>query len=87
MKPGGTALQGDESAVKLLVAHVLKPLYGFLPVPRRQESALVRGSRAGDHARAPCVICRAYDSVRAQNNIFGWLTGLARNEIQRVPPA
>lgn len=77
------ALQGDESAVKLLLAHVLQPLYRFClyRVGKNQhwceevvQETMLRALR--DLAR--------YDPLRAQNNIFPWLTGLARNEIQRV---
>jgi RNA polymerase sigma-70 factor (ECF subfamily) len=77
------ALQGDETAVKLLLAHVLKPLYGFClyRVGKNQhwceeivQETMLRALR--DLA--------AYEPSRAGNNVFPWLTGLARNEIQRV---
>jgi RNA polymerase sigma-70 factor (ECF subfamily) len=77
------AIQGDETAVKQLLAHVLKPLYGFClyRVGKNQhwceevvQETMLRALR--DLA--------AYEPSRAGNNVFPWLTGLARNEIQRV---
>jgi RNA polymerase sigma-70 factor (ECF subfamily) len=77
------ALQGDASAVQMLLAHVLKPLYAFClyRVSKNQhwceevvQETMLRALR--DLAN--------YDPPRAKNNIFPWLTGLARNEIQRV---
>jgi RNA polymerase sigma-70 factor (ECF subfamily) len=77
------ALQGDETAFKVLLEHVLKPLYGFClyRVGKNQhwceevvQETMMRALR--DLA--------AYEPSRAGNNVFPWLTGLARNEIQRV---
>jgi RNA polymerase sigma-70 factor (ECF subfamily) len=77
------ALQGDETAVKVLLEYVLKPLYGFClyRVGKNQhwceevvQETMLRALR--DLA--------AYEPSRAGNNVFPWLTGLARNEIQRV---
>jgi RNA polymerase sigma-70 factor, ECF subfamily len=77
------ALQGDEAAVQMLLAHVLKPLYAFClyRVGKNQhwceevvQETMLRAIR--DLA--------AYDPQRARNNILPWLIGLARNEIQRV---
>jgi RNA polymerase sigma-70 factor (ECF subfamily) len=77
------ALQGDETAVKVLLEYVLKPLYGFClyRVGKNQhwceevvQETMMRALR--DLA--------AYEPSRAGNNVFPWLTGLARNEIQRV---
>jgi RNA polymerase sigma factor (sigma-70 family) len=77
------AIQGDEAAVKQLLAYVLKPLYGFClyRVGKNQhwceeivQETMLRALR--DLA--------AYEPSRAGNNVFPWLTGLARNEIQRV---
>jgi DNA-directed RNA polymerase specialized sigma24 family protein len=77
------ALHGDASAVQTLLEHVLNPLYAFClyRVGKNQhwceevvQETMLRGLR--DLAQ--------YDPARARNNIFPWLTGLARNEIQRV---
>ena len=77
------ALAGDPSAVKTLVQSVLQPLYSFClyRVGKNQhwceevvQETMLRALR--DLAN--------YEPARANNNIFPWLTGLARNEIQRV---
>lgn len=77
------ALQGEPAAVKLLLEQILQPLYGFClyRVARNRhwceevvQETMLRALR--DLAN--------YDPPRARNNIFPWLTGLARNEIQRV---
>jgi RNA polymerase sigma-70 factor (ECF subfamily) len=77
------ALRGDESAIAKLTSSVLQPLYSFClyRVGRNQhlceevvQETLLRALR--DLAN--------YQPSRANNNIFPWLTGLARNEIQRV---
>lgn len=77
------ALRGDGAAIHKFTAAVIQPLYGFClyRVGRNQhlceevvQETLMRALRELDH----------YQPGRAQNNIFPWLTGLARNEIQRV---
>jgi RNA polymerase sigma-70 factor (ECF subfamily) len=77
------ALHGDADAVKCLAAAVAQPLFGFCfyRVGRNRhlceevvQETLLRALRELDH----------YDPDRANNNIFPWLTGLARNEIHRV---
>jgi RNA polymerase sigma-70 factor, ECF subfamily len=77
------ALRGDEAAIKILAGEILQPLYGFClyRVGRNQhlceevvQETLLRALRE----------LRNYVPDRAQNNIFPWITGLARNEIQRV---
>lgn len=77
------ALGGDAVAVQSLLEHVLQPLYSFClyRVGKNQhwceevvQETMLRGLRD----------LRSYDPPRARNNIFPWLTGLARNEIQRV---
>jgi RNA polymerase sigma-70 factor (ECF subfamily) len=77
------ALQGDEAAVQTLLANVLQPLYGFClyRVGKNRhwceevvQETMLRALRDLPH----------YDPRRANHNIFPWLTGLARNEIQRV---
>ena len=77
------ALQGNEAAVKLMLQQVLQPLYGFClnRVGRNRhwceeivQETMLRALR--DLAN--------YAPARSDNNLFPWLTGLARNEIQRV---
>ena len=77
------ALQGSPAAVTTLLEQVLTPLYNFClyRVGKNQhwcedvvQETMLRALR--DLAN--------YDPARADNNIFPWLTGLARNEIQRV---
>jgi RNA polymerase sigma-70 factor (ECF subfamily) len=77
------ALAGDGDAVTALAEAVLQPLYAFClyRVGRNRhlceevvQETLVRAIRDLDR----------YEPERAGNNIFPWLTGLARNEIHRV---
>jgi RNA polymerase sigma-70 factor (ECF subfamily) len=77
------ALTGDADAVRKLPEAVLQPLFCFCfyRVGRNRhlceevvQETLLRALRDLDH----------YDPARAGNNIFPWLTGLARNEIHRV---
>jgi RNA polymerase sigma-70 factor (ECF subfamily) len=77
------ALQGDAEAVRLLAEAVMQPLYAFClyrvggDTYRCEEvvqETLVRAIR--DLER--------YDPTRCGDNIFPWITGLARNEISRV---
>ena len=77
------ALAGESAAVGALADEALGPLYAFClyRVGRDRhlceevvQETLVRAIRSlGD-----------YDPVRSAGNAFGWLTGLARNEIRRV---
>ncbi|MFO0966601.1 MAG: sigma-70 family RNA polymerase sigma factor [Gemmataceae bacterium] len=77
------ALAGEPAAIEKLTAAVLAPLYSFClyRVGRNQhlceevvQETLFRALRD----------LKNYEPARASNNIFPWLTGLARNEIQRV---
>lgn len=77
------ALRGDEAALKRLTAELLPSLYRFClyRVGRNQhfceevvQETLLRALRE----------LSRYEPVRSGGNIFPWLTGLARNEIQRV---
>lgn len=77
------ALQGDAAAVRRLAAAVLQPLYCFClyRVGRNPhlceevvQETMLKAIRQLKH----------YEPERANNNIFPWLTGLARNEIQRL---
>jgi DNA-directed RNA polymerase specialized sigma24 family protein len=78
-----SAMSGDADAVKCLAAAVVQPLFGFCfyRVGRNRhlceevvQETLLRALRELDH----------YDPERANNNIFPWMSGLARNEIHRV---
>ena len=77
------AVRGDAGAVKQLAGAVLQPLYSFClyRVGRNQhlceevvQETMLRAIRD----------LKNYEPARAHNNIFPWLTGLARNEIQRI---
>jgi RNA polymerase sigma-70 factor (ECF subfamily) len=77
------ALAGDAEAVEALAAAALEPLYRFClyRVGRNQhlcedvvQETLVRAIRQIDR----------YDPARSGGDVFGWLTGLARNEIRRA---
>jgi RNA polymerase sigma factor (sigma-70 family) len=77
------ALRGDANAITGLAGSALQPLYRFCfyRVGRNRhlceevvQETLFRALRD----------LRQYDPRRAGNNIFPWLTGLARNEIHRT---
>jgi len=77
------ALLGDRDAIKTLAEAALPSLYDFTlyRVGRDRhlceevvQETLVRAIRELDH----------YEPSRAGDNIFPWLSGLARNEITRV---
>ena len=77
------ALRGDGAAVQMMADALLEPLFRFClyRVGRNRhlceevvQETLVRALRDLDH----------YDPPRANNNIFPWVTGLARNEIHRA---
>ncbi len=77
------ALRGDADAVRLMADAALGPLYSF---------CLYRVGR-DRHACEEVVqetLLRAirdlekYDPARSDGQLFGWLTGLARNEIRKV---
>jgi RNA polymerase sigma-70 factor (ECF subfamily) len=77
------ALRGEEAALQQFLAAVLQPLYGFClyRVGRNQhlceevvQETLLRALRDLGN----------YDPVRGNGNVLPWLTGLARNEIQRA---
>jgi RNA polymerase sigma-70 factor (ECF subfamily) len=76
-------LAGDTQAIQLLADAAIKPLFSFClyRVGRNRElceevvqETLVRAIREIEH----------YDPARSSEDIFPWLTGLARNEIHRV---
>jgi RNA polymerase sigma-70 factor, ECF subfamily len=77
------ALNGEESAIKTLLAEVLQPLYGFclyrVGKNRHWCEEVVQETMLRALNDLP-----SYEPNRSGNNIFPWLVGLARNEIQRV---
>jgi len=77
------AVRGDAAAIQLLADNAITPLFLFClyRVGRNRhvcedvvQETLVQAIRN----------IRQYDPLRCANNIFGWLTGLARNHIHRV---
>lgn len=76
------ALQGDEDAVRRLADAALGPLWSFCLYR-------VGGNRHTCEEVVQETLLRAlrdldtYEPERAEGCIFGWLTGLARNEIRR----
>ena len=77
------ALSGDSGAVKTLVEDALQPLYAFCLYRVGRNRALCEEVVQETLVRAIRELDR-YDPSRAGDNIFPWLTGLARNEISRV---
>jgi RNA polymerase sigma-70 factor (ECF subfamily) len=77
------ALAGDASAVTALTAAVLTPLYHFCLYRVGRNRHLCEEVVQETLLRALRDLER-YEPERAGGNIFPWLTGLARNEIQRV---
>lgn len=77
------ALSGEPPAVQLLADSALLPLFRFC-------FHRVGGDRHKCEEVVQETLLRSlrelanYDPERARNNIFPWLTGLARNEIHRV---
>jgi RNA polymerase sigma-70 factor (ECF subfamily) len=77
------ALEGDTEAVRQLATAMLPPLYHFClyrvgkDVHRCEEVVQETLARALEQLEQ-------YDPARCNDNIFPWLTGLARNEINRV---
>ncbi len=75
------ALAGDENAVAQLVQHTINPLFAFC-------LHRLRGDRHLCEEVVQEVLFRAlrelpkYEPHRAENKIFPWLQGLARNEIR-----
>ncbi len=77
------ALAGQADAIALLAEHVLQPLYRFCFYrvgrdPHRCEDVVQETL-----ARAIAQLAQ-YDPQRSGGRIFGWLAGLARNEIRRA---
>jgi RNA polymerase sigma-70 factor, ECF subfamily len=77
------ALAGDADAVKALADAVLEPLYRFCLYRVGRNAHLCEEVVQETLVRALRDLER-YDPGRSGDNIFPWLTGLARNEISRV---
>lgn len=77
------ALAGDERAVTLLATHALEPLFRFCYHRLGHNRAL-----AEDVVQETMVVAierlEAYDPSRSEGRIWGWISGLARNEIRRA---
>lgn len=77
------ALSGDSAAVQTLAEDALQPLYAFCLYRVGRNRALCEEVVQETLVRAIRELDR-YDPARAGDNVFPWLTGLARNEISRV---
>jgi RNA polymerase sigma-70 factor (ECF subfamily) len=77
------ALAGNADAVTALTGGVLTPLYHFCLYRVGRNRHLCEEVVQETLLRALRDLER-YEPERAGNNIFPWLTGLARNEIQRA---
>jgi RNA polymerase sigma-70 factor (ECF subfamily) len=77
------ALQGDADAVQAMTDAVLQPLYAFCLYRVGRNCHLCEEVVQETLLRALRDLAN-YEPARANNNIFPWLTGLARNEIHRV---
>jgi RNA polymerase sigma-70 factor (ECF subfamily) len=77
------ALAGDADAVTALAQAVLRPLYGFCLYRVGGNRHLCEEVVQETLVRALRDLER-YEPARAADNIFPWLTGLARNEIHRT---
>ncbi len=77
------ALRGDPAAVKELAAAVLEPLFRFCLYRVAHNRHLCEEVVQETLLRALRDL-ESYEPARANGNIFTWLIGLARNEIQRV---
>jgi RNA polymerase sigma-70 factor, ECF subfamily len=77
------ALAGDVAAVALLAETMLEPLYAFC-LYRVGKSRHVCEEVVQDTLLRAIRELGNYEPARSQNNIFPWLTGLARNEIHRA---
>jgi RNA polymerase sigma-70 factor (ECF subfamily) len=77
------ALAGDPEAVATLTDEVLTPLYHFCLYRVGRDTHLCEEVVQETLVRALRDLGN-YDPKRCADNIFPWLTGLARNEITRV---
>lgn len=77
------ALRGDPQAVDVLAEAALQPLYRFCLYRVGQDRHLC------EDVVQETLVCaigqlEQYDPLRCGDDIFPWLTGLARNEIRRA---
>lgn len=79
----GAALAGDGEAIDRLARDALEPLYRFCLYRIGQNRHLCEEVVQETMVRAIRQLDR-YEPARAGGDIFGWLTGLARNEIRRA---
>ena len=77
------ALAGDGEAIDRLARDALEPLYRFCLYRIGQDRHLCEEVVQETMVRAIRQLDR-YEPARAGGDIFGWLTGLARNEIRRA---
>lgn len=77
------ALAGDADSVKAFTQAVVQPLYRFCFYRVGRNTHLCEEVVQETLVRALREL-RQYEPARAANNIFPWITGLARNEIHRV---
>jgi RNA polymerase sigma-70 factor (ECF subfamily) len=77
------ALEGDPEAVRALAGAVLQPLYSFCFYRVGRNCHLCEEVVQETMVR-PIRDLQCYEPARARNNIWPWLTGLARNEVQRT---
>jgi RNA polymerase sigma-70 factor (ECF subfamily) len=77
------AIGGEPAAIQLLADVALTPLYLFCLYRVGRNHHLCEEVVQETLVQAIRDI-RQYDPPRSVNNIFGWLTGLARNHIHRV---
>ena len=77
------ALNGDAEALDLFVGESLKPLFQFCFYRLRRNRHLCEEVVQETLVRAIADLSN-YEPQRSGNNLFPWLTGLARNEIRRA---
>lgn len=77
------ALAGEQPAVTLLASEALGPLYRFCFYRVGRDRHLCEEVVQETLVQAIGRLDQ-YDPPRARNDVFPWLAGLARNEIQRV---
>lgn len=77
------ALRGEPAAVQQLTAATLGPLFRFCLYRVGRNQHLAEEVVQETMLRAVRELGQ-FDSTRCANNVFPWLTGLARNEIQRT---
>jgi RNA polymerase sigma factor (sigma-70 family) len=77
------ALAGNRAAIAELAQASLQPLYGFCYYRVGRDRHLCEEVVQSTLLRALRDLTN-YDPSRAGNNVFPWLSGLARNEIQRT---